>query len=173
LTVRSVSGFAVPKDSTPTRAAILAAAVQILKRGGLEGFSIAAVARRAGVAKGLVLYHFESRRRLLRQCGLGLAAERRARLAPALAADADLTAIDAAWGELLQQTADGTSRAWLALTSADMMPAGEGDQALEDRARQGALDGCAAALAGGVASVAVRDAYTALWLALLAVESRA
>ena len=56
----------MPKDSAPSRSAILAAAVHTLKRGGIEGFTLDGVARRAGVVKGLVLYHYGSRGRLLR-----------------------------------------------------------------------------------------------------------
>lgn len=161
----------MPKDGAPTKAAILTAALQILKRSGLEGFSIAAVARRAGVAKGLVLYHFASRRRLLRQCGAGLAAERNRRLAPALAPSAGLAAIDAAWEALLEQTADGTTRAWLALSAAGVVEAAAGDQRMATRARQAVLDGCAAGLGSGGAAGTMEEAYTALWVALLSVES--
>ena len=45
---------------------ILIAAVQTLQRAGVEGFTLDAVARRAGVVKGLILYHYASRGRLLR-----------------------------------------------------------------------------------------------------------
>ena len=163
----------MPRDGTPTRAAILSAAVQTLKRMGLEGFSIDAVAQRAGVVKGLVLYHFQSRGRLLKRCAEEVAAERRRRLAPALAADADLAAIDSVWSELVAQASDGTSRAWLALSSADVWVEPDGDRPLEARARQAALDGCAAALATGGDRAATHDAYTALWVALLTVEAQA
>ena len=56
----------LPKDAASTRSNILAAAVQTLQRGGIEGFTLDAVARRAGVVKGLILYHYASRGRLLR-----------------------------------------------------------------------------------------------------------
>ncbi|HEX7123046.1 MAG TPA: TetR/AcrR family transcriptional regulator [Gemmatimonadaceae bacterium] len=163
----------MPRDGAPTRAAILSAAVQTLKRSGLEGFSIDAVAQRAGVVKGLVLYHFQSRSRLLKRCGEEVAAERRRRLAPALAADADLTAIDGTWAELVAQASDGTSRAWLALCSADAGTEQAAAGSLETRARQAVLDGCAVALVAGGDRRTIQDAYTALWVALLAVEARA
>jgi len=156
----------MPKDSTPTRAAILAAALQILKRGGWDAFSIEAVARGAGVAKGLVLYHFESRRRLLRRCGAEIAAERARRLERALAAGPGTAGIDAAWNELLRQEEDGTTRAWLSLCAAGVIEA-RGDMVFEERARGAILDGCAAALATRTPAGGLRDAYNALWLAVL------
>lgn len=163
----------MPRDGSPTRAAILSAAVQTLKRSGLEGFSIDAVAQRAGVVKGLVLYHYQSRSRLLKRCGEEVAEERRRRLAPALAAGADLAAIDAAWSELVALAADGTSRAWLALGSANVWGEAPADRSIESQARQAVLDGCGTALAAGVDRAAIHDAYTALWVALLAVEANA
>ena len=63
----------MPKDSAPTRSTILAAAVQILQRAGVEGFTLEAVARRAGVVKGLVLYHYASRGRLLKTAAAQIA----------------------------------------------------------------------------------------------------
>jgi hypothetical protein len=69
------------------------------------------------------------------------------------------------------QAADGTSRAWLALSSANVWADEVTDRSLESRARQAVLDGCGAALATGVDRAATHDAYTALWVALLAVEA--
>ncbi len=64
----------LPKDAASTRANILAAAVQTLQRGGVEGFTLDGVARRAGVVKGLILYHYASRGRLLRAAASQVAA---------------------------------------------------------------------------------------------------
>ncbi len=68
----------LPKNATSTRSNILAAAVQTLQRGGIEGFTLEAVARRAGVVKGLILYHYASRGRLLRAAASQIAASRTA-----------------------------------------------------------------------------------------------
>lgn len=156
----------MPKDSTPTRQAILTAALQALKRGGFDDFSIEAVARRAGVAKGLVLYHFESRRRLLQRCGAELSSERARRLGQALTSASGAGRVDAMWEELLQQESDGTARAWLSLSAAGYsQPAGSQD--FETRARTTILDGCSASLAANGNPAELRDAYNALWLALL------
>ncbi|OLB68377.1 MAG: hypothetical protein AUI09_00550 [Gemmatimonadetes bacterium 13_2_20CM_2_66_5] len=74
----------MPKDAASTRSNILAAAVQTLQRGGVEGFTLDAVARRAGVVKGLVLYHYVSRDRLLRAAASQIDASRSAALERAL-----------------------------------------------------------------------------------------
>jgi AcrR family transcriptional regulator len=157
----------VPKDSAPTRSAILAAAVHALKRDGLEGFTVEGVARRAGVVKGLVLYHYGSRNRLLRAAAAQVAGDRAARLRQALRGAAGAAAVDACWAELRRQAEDGTARAWLGLCSAGIIDRASEHDGLEDTARQALVDGCAAALAAGTPLGDVRDAYHALWLALL------
>jgi len=157
----------VPKDSAPSRSAILVAAVHTLKRSGIEGFTLDGVARRAGVVKGLVLYHYGSRDRLLRTAAAEVASERAAGLANALSRGAGTVAVDACWEELHRQAEDGTARAWLGLCAAGLIEGRGGDASLEGAARQAVLDGCAAALAAGAHLGDLRDAYHALWLALL------
>jgi AcrR family transcriptional regulator len=160
----------VPKDSAPSRSAILAAAVDTLKRGGVEGFTLEGVARRAGVVKGLVLYHYGSRARLLRSAAAQVAAERAAGLAGALARGPGTAAVDACWDELRRQAEDGTARAWLGLCAAGLIDRPGDEAGFEGAARQAVLDGCAAALAAGAPLADLRDAYHALWLALLDVS---
>ena len=156
----------MPKDSAPSRSAILAAAVHTLKRGGIEGFTLEGVARRAGVVKGLVLYHYGSRARLLRSAAAQLAGERRTALTTALARGGT-AAVDGCWEELRRQAEDGTARAWLGLCAAGLIDRPGDDDGFEGVARQAVLDGCAAALAAGAPLADLRDAYYALWLALM------
>lgn len=156
----------MPKDSTASRSAILSAAVHILKRGGVEGFTLDGVARRAGVVKGLVLYHYGSRGRLLRSAADEVAKERAAGLASALARGGT-SAVDGCWEELRRQAEDGTARAWLGLCSAGLIERTGDTAGFEGTARQAILDGCAAALAAGASLPDLRDAYHSLWLALL------
>ena len=157
----------VPKDSAPSRSAILAAAVHTLKRGGIEGFTLDGVARRAGVVKGLVLYHYGSRGRLLRMAATEVANQRAAGFAGALARGAGTEGVDACWDELRRQAEDGTARAWLGLCSAGLIEFTGGEGGFEGTARQAVLDGCTAALAAGAPLADLRDAYHALWLGLL------
>ncbi len=118
----------MPKDATATRANILAAAVQILQRGGIEGFTLDAVARRAGVGKGLILYHYASRGRLLRAAASQIATLRSAGIEGALASGSgaqfedaareaviDGTAIALAAGVPLADAKDAYDALWLTL----------------------------------------------------------
>jgi AcrR family transcriptional regulator len=162
----------VPKDSGPTRSAILAAAVQTLQRGGIEGFTLDAVARRAGVVKGLLLYHYGSRSRLLRSAAGQIASARAAALERALASRSGMAGFDAGWEELRRQAEDGTARAWLGLCAAGLIDRTTSKSGFEGAARDAVMDGCTAALAAGVPLADVRDAYNALWLALLDVTEK-
>ena len=162
----------MPKDATSTRSAILAAAVQTLQRGGVEGFTLDAVARRAGVVKGLLLYHYASRGRLLRAAAAQIAQSRDAAITRALASAPGTAGLDACWEELRRQAEDGTARAWLSLCAADLIDRSARNGGFEERAREAVLDGCAIALASGVPLADARDAYDALWLALFDVAER-
>ncbi|MEX2156612.1 MAG: TetR/AcrR family transcriptional regulator [Gemmatimonadales bacterium] len=162
----------MPKDSAPTRSGILAAAVHTLQRAGLENFTLEAVARRAGVVKGLVLYHYGSRGRLLRAAAGQIATARAAAIERALSSGAGTAGFDACWDELRRQAEDGTARAWLGLCAAGIIDRSANNTGFEGAARDAVIDGCAAALAAGAPLADVRDAYNALWLALLDVTGK-
>jgi AcrR family transcriptional regulator len=162
----------VPKDSSATRSAILTAAVQTLQRGGVEGFTLDAVARRAGVVKGLLLYHYASRNRLLKAAASQIAEARTSAISRALRSAPGTSGLDACWEELRRQAEDGTARAWLSLCAADLIDRSDRNGGFEETARDAVLDGCAAALASGVPLADARDAYDALWLALLDVTEK-
>lgn len=157
----------MPKDATATRSTILSAAVQTLQRSGVEGFTLEAVARRAGVVKGLVIYHYASRGRLLRVAAAQIADARDGAIRRALAGRSGTGGVDACWEELRRQAEDGTARAWLSLCAAGFIDRSARNQGFEEAARSAVVDGCAIALASGVPLADVRDAYNALWLALL------
>ncbi len=157
----------MPKDASSTRAAILSAAVQTLQRSGVEGFTLDAVAHRAGVGKGLILYHYASRGRLLRAAAAQIADARESALRRALDSGSGMAVVDACWEELRRQAEDGTARAWLSLCAAGVIDRSVRNASFEEAARAAAMDGCAVALATGVPLAAARDAYNALWLALL------
>jgi hypothetical protein len=78
-----------------------------------------------------------------------------------------MAAVDACWEELRRQAEDGTARAWLGLCAAGLIDRPGSDAGFEGAARQAVLDGCAAALSTGAPLAELRDAYDALWLALL------
>ena len=158
----------MPRDGTATRSAILEAALSLLGEGGLATFSIERVAAKAGVAKGLVLYHYRSRARFIEVCGERLQSARAERLRAA-GRGTGIAAVDALWTELTRQQDDGTARAWLSLAAVGAVRLPEQADVI-DQARSSLLDGCAAALAAGADRAAVREAYEALALALLRME---
>jgi AcrR family transcriptional regulator len=162
----------VPKDSASTRFNILAAAVHTLQRGGVEGFTLDAVARRAGVVKGLILYHYASRARLLRAAASEIATSRSAAIERALVSATGTGAFDACWEELRRQAEDGTARAWLSLSAAGLIDRSARNTSFEDAARDAVIDGSAIALATGVPLADAKDAYDALWLTLLEVTQK-
>jgi AcrR family transcriptional regulator len=162
----------LPKDATSTRENILAAAVQTLQRVGVEGFTLDAVARRAGVVKGLVLYHYASRGRLLRAAASQVAASRIAAIERALASAPGAGGLDACWEELRRQAEDGTARAWLGLCAAGLIDRSARNVHFEDAARDAVIDGTAIAIATGVPLADAKDAYDALWLTLLEVTEK-
>src|SRR5262245_7296739 len=125
----------VPKDASSTRAGILTAAVQTLQRAGVEGFTLDAVAVRAGVVKGLVLYHCASRGRLLRAASTQIADARDAAIAKALAAGPGMKGVDACWEELRRQAEDGTARAWLSLCAAGLIDRSARNLGLDEAAQ--------------------------------------
>jgi len=163
----------VPKDASATRATILAAAVHTLQRGGIDGFSLDAVAHRAGVVKGLVIYHYASRARLLRAAAAQIAEARDAAISGALASGPGTAGLDACWEVLRRQTEDGTARAWLSVCGAGLIDRSPRNTGFEAAARDAIVDGCTAALIAGVALPDARDAYDALWLSLLEVTGKA
>ena len=162
----------MPKDAASTRSNILAAAVQTLQRGGIEGFTLDAVARRAGVVKGLILYHYASRSRLLNAAASQITSTRSAAIERALASASGAGASDACWEELRRQAEDGTTRAWLSLCSAGLIDRSARNAYFEDAARDAVIDGSAIALATGVPLADAKDAYDALWLTLLEVTQK-
>ena len=163
----------VPKDASSTRAGILSAAVQTLQRVGVEGFTLDAVANRTGVVKGLVLYHYTSRGRLLRAAAALIADTRDAAIVKALATGAGMKGVDACWEELRRHAEDGTTRAWLSLCASGLIDRSARNLGLDAAAQLAAVDGCAVALASGLPLADARDAYNALWLALLEIAEPA
>ena len=113
--------------------------MQTLQRGGVEGFTLEAVARRAGVVKGLILYHYASRGRLLRAAAAQIATSRSAAIERALASARGAEAFDACWAELRRQAEDGTARAWLSLCTAGLIDRSARNAHFEDAARDAAM----------------------------------
>ncbi|HWP38198.1 MAG TPA: helix-turn-helix domain-containing protein [Gemmatimonadales bacterium] len=97
------------------RGAILSAAERLLRKRGVGIPTLEAVAREASCAKGLVNYHFSSKRDLLAAVVERMGDERALRWSEAFTAPSAEAAIRATWDLILAERRDGRSAAWAAL----------------------------------------------------------
>lgn len=96
--------------------AISLAARAVLQQRGLTGWSIEAVALEAGCAKGLVIYHGQTKNDLLAEVARRLAADRAThRLEPWRAFGA--AGLDGLWTTLAAEVRSGEFAAWLTLSA--------------------------------------------------------
>ncbi len=95
--------------------AILKAAEKLTGERGAEGVTIDQVARAAGSAKGLVHYHFKTKKGLLSAVAELIAQKRCERWSELLAAESPRDAIDSTWSQLTNESNSGVARAWLSL----------------------------------------------------------
>jgi AcrR family transcriptional regulator len=174
------------------RERIVAAAKSILVRDGLTGWTVDAVAREAGCAKGLIHYHHQSKSSLLARLAASLRADRVGRRLEAFDR-LGAPSLDALWMVLQGEAASGEAAAWLALVAladplvrAELPPRSAELQALAEsvgaaldlprvslgtiRIALAAMDGIQVPLLLGEAPEAVREAYDRIWLAALATD---
>lgn len=188
------------RNAERARAAILDAALQLLRRGG--GLTVDQVASAARCAKGLVHYHFHTKGELLAAAASRLAERRRARWAEAFRADTPDAAIRRSWELLVAESRDGTHRAWFALcaergkvtvqtVSSEVASFSEAvAQAADALVRElgltptvslqelglllaAVVHGCGLQLEAGVAPARLQGAYAAAWLGVLSLTRRA
>jgi len=164
-------------------------AKSLLIEAGLSGWTLEAVALRAGCAKGLVAYHHRTRSALLGAVAAQLRGDRLRRRGAALEGTGS-AAIDALWTVIVDEHRSGESAAWFALLASRDPEIRLGQHAPADEATLlgrrmvtalsletdavavghttiAALDGFAAALLQGGLVEDVRDAYHRFWLGLL------
>ena len=165
-------------------------ATSLLVERGLSGWSLDALAARAGCAKGLLLYHHRSKAALLAAVATQLRRERLRRRVAALR-PAGPAAIDALWLQLVEDTESGRETAWLSLvalgepgvrectrstleeiaalgsaTAASLEVEGEPEEL--GRVVAAALDGFGLGLLTDGRQPELREAYHRHWLGLLA-----
>jgi len=104
---------------------------------------------------------------LLRAAADHIAQIRDEAIAKALRTGSGMKGVDACWEELRRQAEDGTTKAWLSLCAAGLVDRSARNLDLDEVAQLAAVDGCAVALASGIPLADARDAYNALWLALM------
>jgi len=167
---------------------ILTSAVEVLKRSGTDGFTIAAVASEAGCAKGLINYHYQTKSRLLTAVADRVVNNRIADRIAALSDDGT-EGLDRLWRVINDSVTDGRTLAWLsllghpeaAIREAASWPEGYASQlaaavasslgTILDPAQLqhviSSLDGFEIALWGGTRAELVEEAYQTMWLATL------
>jgi TetR/AcrR family transcriptional repressor of bet genes len=99
-------------DSEQSMGTIIAAAISLVKRHGASGVTVDAVATEAGCAKGLVHYHFKTKKRLWEAVAQSLAKSRSETWEAAFSAETARDAIHATWTLLTDESANGTILAW-------------------------------------------------------------
>lgn len=105
------------KRSNPehSRETIVRAALSTVGRRGAGDVTVADVAAEVGCAKGLVHYHFKSKKRLWEAVAIQLATDRLSRWTEAMRDAAPRDAIDATWNLLVGELASGALLAWTTL----------------------------------------------------------
>lgn len=183
------------RDPEQARRSILDAAIHELRDKGAGTATVEAVAKRAGCAKGLVLYHFKTKQNLFESAGSALVKTRMDKWTTAFEGTAT-EAIDQTWDVLTTESANGVAMAWSSLLS----PAGQiSDQSVSDLSKSFAnalgeagiglfarlgteprvskeelgwllasiVTGIETSLLTGANAEAVNGAYTAAWLGVL------
>ena len=102
------------RSKEATRKSILDAAEAVLRRRGAHAMTMDAVARAAKCAKGLVHYHFQTKKQLLVETVLRIAAAREAVWVEAFDTPNPQDAIDRTW---VVEADSGTLKAWTSLVA--------------------------------------------------------
>lgn len=168
---------------------LLETAVSTLVRSGIAGWTVEAVARNAGCAKGLVHYHYQSKSELLAAVAESLGRARHRSRVAALRGAAGAQALDALWAILSREVASGEFTAWLGLLGlpdarvrqsvrptpgdsdeiglAAAAALGLPDSAEAGRIVEAGLLGFQIALLRGEPAEGVRESYHRFWLGVL------
>lgn len=94
-------------------------AEELVKRRGAEPVTVEDVARSAGVAKGLIHYHFKTKQGLMKAVACRIAAARVRSWSEAFDAATPTAALEQTWALLILESESGTMRAWNSLLSRD------------------------------------------------------
>lgn len=105
-------------STNDVKAKIIATAALVVRQSGLTDWTVEAVAKKAGCAKGLVLYHFGTKATLLTELASHVRSERLERRISALSVGG-APGLDRLWQVLVRDAEDGTTGLWLGLVAAD------------------------------------------------------
>ncbi len=166
------------------KAAILDASVALATRVGLAGWTVEQVAKDAGCAKGLVLYHYRGKTDLLDSTAQRLLLDIQRQRVAALSAGASTSALARLWWSLLEDIRSGRFAASVSLRAIGLpitapVPIDElrtavaaalevAPESLADGMTIAALlDGLALQLLARRSEALVREAYDQLWVAMV------
>ncbi|UCF42011.1 MAG: TetR/AcrR family transcriptional regulator [Gemmatimonadota bacterium] len=102
-------------NSERSKETIVAAADTLIRRKGAASITVDQVAKEAGCAKGLVHYHFKTKRGVIEAVAQHVAASRTEAWVAAFRAPTPKGAIDQSWSLLTRESVDGTIRAWTSM----------------------------------------------------------
>jgi AcrR family transcriptional regulator len=102
-------------DSEASKGLILGAALELLRESGSSSVTVAAVAERAGCAKGLVHCHFKTKQKLWEAAAEHLTERRVEAWREAFLAPSPSEAIQSTWHLLARESSDGTIVAWTSI----------------------------------------------------------
>lgn len=103
------------RDKEASRGRILEAACRLLRDRGAGNLTVDAVAKAAGCAKGLVHYHYKTKRGLLEAAAAHFSSEREGQWSTAFDTPSPKDAIDRSWRLLTDESASGVLRGWTSL----------------------------------------------------------
>lgn len=103
------------------RMKILDSAERLIRESGAASLTVDSTAKGAGVAKGLVHYHFKTKQGLLRAVLENLSTNRCEMWSSALQAPTPAEAVSRSWALLTAESANGTLRAWHSLLGLEEM----------------------------------------------------
>jgi AcrR family transcriptional regulator len=187
----------MPRDGSEARAKILECAVELVRKKGAHSVTVEAVAKAAESAKGLVHYHFKTKKGLLSAVAHELSQSRIQNWSAAFDSKSPTQAIDRSWRLLTKESANGTLRAWLTLVgSRESLADQSTNQALREFSESvgsmllrmleddmglrptvpadeighlmvAVIDGIGLQLLGGAETDSLQGSYAAAWLGLL------
>ena len=105
------------RDPEQAKRSIIEAATAELCERGAATATVEAVAKRAGCAKGLVLYHFKTKQSLFESAGSAIAATRAANWTTSFEGGSPTETIDKTWELLTTESTNGVTLAWSSLLS--------------------------------------------------------
>lgn len=187
----------MPRKPSKARENILASAIEMIRQSGVESLTVEGTADRAGVAKGLVHYHFKTKQGLLAAALEEICNQRCDSWSRAFEADTAQQVVDQTWDLLTAESDQGVVRAWHSLLGVDQLLTGQmvksaqamfsasiGQALSRMLARRmglattvpeseigcllaAVIDGMGAQLMAGANSDDLQGAYAAAWLGLL------